>query len=97
MLRQFWGVPADAPPAIRYDSHEFECAQRISLLRQRMRANDISTMALASPENIYYLTGLDHLGYFAFTLLVLPVDRDPVLITRAMERPTIREIGRAHV
>lgn len=55
-----------------------------------MRANDISTMALASPENIYYLTGLDHLGYFAFTLLVLPVDRDPVLITRAMERPTIR-------
>ncbi len=55
-----------------------------------MRADDITAMALAGPEDIYYLIGLDHLGYFAFTLLVLPVEAGPVLITRAMERPTIR-------
>ena len=41
------------------------------------------------PENIYYLTGLDHFGYFAFHMLVLPVEGDPVLIARRMEAVTI--------
>lgn len=59
-------------------------------LRQRMRAEGIAAVALASPENVYYLTGLDHLGYFAFTLLVLPESGQPALVTRAMEGPTIR-------
>lgn len=67
-----------------------ECAQRIAALRERMRAEDISAVTLTSPENIYYLTGLDHLGYFAFTLLVVPAAEQPVLVTRAMEHPTIR-------
>lgn len=55
-----------------------------------MRSHRVSAVALASPENIYYLTGLDHLGYFAFTLLVVPRRGTPVLVTRAMERATIR-------
>lgn len=55
-----------------------------------MRAGGIAAVAVASPENIYYLTGLDHLGYFAFTLLVVPESGQPTLVTRAMEGPTIR-------
>lgn len=55
-----------------------------------MRAEGIAVVAAASPENIYYLTGLDHLGYFAFTLLVVPESGRPALVTRAMEGPTIR-------
>lgn len=77
---------ADAAPP----SPWLEYAQRISVLRLRMRADRIAAVAAASPENIYYLTGLDHLGYFAFTLLVVPESGQPVLITRAMESPTIR-------
>lgn len=55
-----------------------------------MRAEGIAAVAVASPENVYYLTGLDHLGYFAFTLLVLPESGPPALVTRSMEGPTIR-------
>lgn len=60
------------------------------LLRQRMRAERVAAVAVTSPENVYYLTGLDHLGYFAFTLLVVSASGPPTLITRAMEGPTIR-------
>ncbi|HEX6453211.1 MAG TPA: Xaa-Pro peptidase family protein [Trebonia sp.] len=80
----------DVLPAAPAPAPEAEYAQRISVLRQRMRAEGIAAVAVASPENVYYLTGLDHLGYFAFTLLVLPESGQPALVTRAMEGPTIR-------
>ncbi|GAA5121556.1 Xaa-Pro peptidase family protein [Haloechinothrix salitolerans] len=66
-----------------------EHAARLAALRARMADADLAAVALASPERIYYLTGLDHLGYFAFTLLLVPATGEPVIVTRAMERPTI--------
>ncbi len=55
-----------------------------------MRERDLRALCLVGPENIYYLTGLDHQGYFAFTLLVLPLRGEPLLLTRGMERETVR-------
>lgn len=69
---------------------ESEYNRRIDELRERMRAEDLAAVALTGPEDIHYLTGLDHQGYFAFTLLVLPESGKPVVLTRAMESPTIR-------
>ena len=66
-----------------------EIATRISATRSIMRERGLATLCLVSPENIYYLTGLNHLGYFAFTLLVLPLEGEPRLVTRAMERTTV--------
>lgn len=63
---------------------------RIDTLRAVMAARGLAAVALTSPENVYYLLGLDHLGYFAFTLLVLPAGGEPTLVTREMERATIR-------
>jgi Xaa-Pro dipeptidase len=74
-----------APPAGGTEHDE-----RIAGLRARMAGPGIDTVAVASPENIYYLTGLDHLGYFAFTLLIVPARGAPILVTRAMERATVR-------
>jgi Xaa-Pro dipeptidase len=54
-----------------------------------MATHGLAAVALTSPENIYYLLGLDHLGYFAFTMVVLPAAGDPVLVTREMERVTV--------
>jgi len=68
-----------------------EYQQRITALRQRMSAAGIAVLAVSSPENIYYLTGLDHMGYFAFTLLVVPGSGQPLLVTRAMECPTVHD------
>jgi Xaa-Pro aminopeptidase len=82
-------LPAVVPAtAVAEDTPEH--ALRIAVLRQHMRGAHLAAVAVAGPENIYYLTGLDHLGYFAFTLLVVPAAGDPIIITRAMERPTIR-------
>lgn len=80
-------IPAPARPA---DGEAEERRARIDALRTAMRGRGLSLLAVTSPENIYYLTGLDHLGYFAFTMLLLPQDGRPVLVTRQMELPTVR-------
>lgn len=78
--------PAVAPlPPFTAD----EIAARISATRSVMRERGLAALCLVSPENIYYLTGLNHQGYFAFTLLVLPLEGEPRLVTRAMERATV--------
>src|SRR5690242_21689537 len=59
-------------------------------LRVEMAVRGLAAVVLTSPENVYYLLGLDHLGYFAFTMLVLPAHGEPVLVTREMERTTVR-------
>jgi Xaa-Pro dipeptidase len=66
-----------------------ELAAHVSRTRSVMREQGLTTLCVVSPENVYYLLGLDHQGYFAFTLLVLPLDGEPLLVTRAMERPTV--------
>jgi len=63
---------------------------RVAALRAVMAERGLAALALTSPENVYYLLGLDHLGYFAFTLLVLPAAGEPILVTREMEHTTVR-------
>lgn len=68
-----------------------EYQRRRDLVRGRMSEAGLDGVLVASPENINYLTGLDHMGYFAYQLLVFPARGQPVLITRAMERATVRD------
>lgn len=77
-IRQQAGFPAE--------EHE----ARVGAVREAMRERDLGALLLASPEDIYYLLGLNHLGYFAVTLLVLPLEGPPQLVARAMERATVR-------
>lgn len=58
-------------------------------LRARLADEGLDGLIVAVPENIYYLTGLDHWGYFACHLLIVPQDGDMILIARAMEGVTI--------
>jgi Xaa-Pro aminopeptidase len=53
--------------------------------------HDLDALLITSPENVYYLIGLTHQGYFAFTMLVLPREGDPSLLTRKMEAYTISQ------
>jgi Xaa-Pro dipeptidase len=66
-----------------------ELSARLSRVRSQMAAESIDIALLSTPENIFYLTGLDHWGYFAPHLLIVPADGEMILITRAMERVTI--------
>jgi Xaa-Pro dipeptidase len=78
-------MPAElhaAFPAEEYDV-------RLGALRVAMEERGLTALLLASPEDIYYLLGVNHLGYFAVTLLVLPIDGPPLLVARGMEAPTV--------
>ncbi|HSM58386.1 MAG TPA: Xaa-Pro peptidase family protein [Candidatus Sulfomarinibacteraceae bacterium] len=62
---------------------------RLRRLRQAMAAQNLDGCLISVPENIYYLTGLDHFGYFAYHALLVPGQGDMVLIARAMEQATM--------
>ena len=70
-----------------FSREEFDA--RLAKLRRSMAEHDVEVCLLSAPENIFYLTGLDHWGYFAPHLLIVPAGGEMVLVTRAMERVTI--------
>ncbi|MGH8223752.1 MAG: M24 family metallopeptidase [Woeseiaceae bacterium] len=72
-----------------FSDEEYE--QRIERLRHLMGERGIDAGLISSPENIYYLTGLDHQGYFAYQLLVIPLEAPPIFVSRAMEKATVRD------
>jgi Xaa-Pro dipeptidase len=49
---------------------------------------NVDGIVITVPENIYYLTELDHLGFFACHLLVVPKEGEMILVCRAMEKIT---------
>ena len=66
-----------------------ELGGRLAALRQGMAERGLAACLISAPENVFYLTGLDHWGYFAPHILVVPAAGELVLVTRAMERVTI--------
>ncbi|HXJ79715.1 MAG TPA: Xaa-Pro peptidase family protein [Candidatus Methylomirabilis sp.] len=61
-----------------------EYASRLARVRHGMAAAGAEVMLTTVPENITYLTGYSTLGYFTFQVLILSLDHDPVLLTRAI-------------
>lgn len=74
-------------PVAPFAREEFDA--RLGAIRAQMTERGLDAMLIVSPENVYYLLGLNYQGYFAFTLLVLPLDGRPRLLTRAVEQPTV--------
>ncbi|WP_331375890.1 M24 family metallopeptidase [Sinorhizobium chiapasense] len=72
-----------------------EIARRLDAVRAGLVDRGLDAAVFASPENVFYLTGLDHWGYFAPHLLIVPLQGKPTLVTRAMERVTIENHVRA--
>lgn len=66
-----------------------EYERRLEEVRREMGRRDLGLALISSPDNIFYLTGLDHWGYFAPHMLMVPAAGELVLVTRAMERVTI--------
>ena len=67
-----------APAELHFSLDEF--AARLAALRERMVAAGIDVLLVTTPENIYYLSGYQTPGYYFYLALVVPVDRDPILI-----------------
>lgn len=73
-----------------------ELKRRLQAVRSGMKRRDLDALLVAVPENIYYLTGLDHWGFFACHILVVPAEGPLALGCRAMERITVEnQVGNA--
>lgn len=62
-----------------------EFAERQSRACAAIRAAGHEALVVTGPENIYWLTGRQTAGYFAFQALVLPVEGNPCLLVRELE------------
>lgn len=72
-----------------FETSEFK--QRIARVQAAMVAQDIDLLLIHSPENIYYLTGHQTSGYFAYQVVVLGQTGDPELLLRYLERGNVDE------
>ncbi len=66
-----------------------ELTDRLEAVRGQMRERQLDGLIVTIPENIYYLTGLDHWGFFACHILIVPLNGDLVIAARAMEGATV--------
>jgi Xaa-Pro dipeptidase len=66
-----------------------EYAARLQNFKRLIAERGLEASLITVPENIYYLTGLDHQGYFAVHLLVVPQEGQMQLVARGMERVTM--------
>lgn len=66
-----------------------EYAARLQNLRRQFSERGLDACLISVPENIHYLTGLDHQGYFAAHLLVVPREGKMHLVARGMEKVTV--------
>ena len=67
-----------------------ELAGRLDRVRAVMSEKALDACLVFSPENIYYLTGLDHYGFFSPHILIVPQKEDMQLVLRSMEEATFR-------
>src|SRR2546426_766910 len=72
-----------------------EISGRLARVRAALAQRELDAAIFASPESVFYLTGLDHWGYFAPHLLIVPLDGKPNLVTRSMEKVTDAAAGAA--
>jgi Xaa-Pro dipeptidase len=66
------------PPAV--------LAERMRRVQARLRADRLAGALLFDPENIYYLTGFQSLGYFTYQTLLLPAAGRPTLVSRRVNQ-----------
>ncbi|WP_250445277.1 ectoine hydrolase [Actinotalea sp. C106] len=68
-----------------------EYERRIAELRGRMAARLLDAVIITDPENLIYLTDYQTTGYSFFQALVVPLEDEPFMITRAMEESNVIE------
>ncbi len=88
---------------IRRDELPFDEAllrKRIASVQREVVARGLEAVLLFDPENIFWLTGYQTLGYFSFQAMLVPREGLPTLVTRtenaelADALPTIGEVFR---
>ena len=72
-----------------FSTAEFKA--RLARVRDEMQSRRIDVLLVSAPENIYYLTGYQTSGYFAYQALIIPDVAAPLLLIRHLERGNVAE------
>lgn len=76
-------MPQDAFfPQAEYDA-------RLRNVQQDIAEQGLDALLVSIPENIYYLAGVNHWGFFAYHMLVVKPEGEMIMIARAMEQVTM--------
>jgi Xaa-Pro dipeptidase len=62
-----------------------EYRARLASTRRQMVELDLDLLVCSTPENIYYLTGFNSRGYYAYQCLFVPLDGEPWMVTRHLD------------
>lgn len=68
---------------------EDEYRTRLANVRKSMADRQLDALLLSVPENICYLAGYHTAGYYYVQVLIVPLERDPVLVLRRLEQPSL--------
>jgi len=72
-----------------FSTAEFQA--RLARVREQMQSRHIDVLLVSAPENIYYLTGYQTSGYFAYQALIIAETAAPLLLIRHLERGNVAE------
>jgi Xaa-Pro dipeptidase len=64
---------------------KLEFADRLARTRAAMEARGLDGMLLFAPESHYWLTGYDTFGFCFFQCMVVPLQGEPILLTRSAD------------
>jgi hypothetical protein len=83
-------------PKLPFEPAEY--SRRVDLVRAAMEMRGIDLLLVHTPENLFYLSGYDTSGYFAYQFIALPLRGEPEILTRRGEaenarRSTVKKRG----
>ncbi len=66
-----------------------EFQERLEKVRSKIRDKNLDAVMLTTPENIFYMSGYQTLGYWYFQALIIPLVEEPFMVLRGLEQPNI--------
>ena len=85
-LQQRWDLVRDFEGLI-FPLEEYQ--RRLDELRERMQERHFDVVIITEPENIHYLTGYQTTGYSYFQAIIVPIDKEPFMVTRLLESSNV--------
>jgi Xaa-Pro dipeptidase len=72
---------------IIFPMKEFET--RLQKVRDQIAARGLDAALITTPENIFYLSGYQTLGYWYFQAMIVPLNQEPFMVLRGLEQPNV--------
>ena len=82
---------ADIEKDLVFSVSEFR--ERLAGVRRQMAERELDVLVVTTPENIFYLSGYQTPGYYCAQCLLVPLDADPIHLTRGTEETNAKMLS----